>query len=124
MAYDRIGMRWALIGVLLGPVGGLLMLPMVDDIVMLFLVTLAISTMLGNGAITQSFLADQFPPAIQGTGLGMIRTAAAVLGSTGPVLFGVVADQGYFDQGYVALAVILGVVILLTFFMPQSDTRK
>ncbi len=119
MAYDRIGLRWALIGVLLGPVVGLLVLPFVDGVVVLLGVTLAISTMLGNGAVTQSFVAEQFPVDMQGTGLGVIRTTAAVIGSAGPVVFGVVAEQGFFDEGYIALAVILVIVILLTYRMPE-----
>lgn len=121
MAYDRIGMRWALISVLAGPVGGLLLLPIVDSLGVVIIVTLAISTMLGNGAITQSFVAEQFPPEIQGTGLGTVRTASAVVGSMGPVVFGVVADRGFFDEGYIALAVILMIVILLTYRMPHPS---
>ena len=120
MAYDRIGMRWALIGVLLGPVVGLVVLPVVDGVVLLVGVTLAISTMLGNGAVTQSFIAEQFPPETQGTGLGVIRTTSAVVGSSGPVVFGVVAERGFFDQGYFVLAIILVIVILLTYRMPES----
>lgn len=124
MAYDRIGMRWALIGVLLGPVAGLAVLPFVDGVVLLVGVTLAISTMLGNGAVTQSFVAEQFPPEMQGTGLGVIRTAAAVVGSSGPVVFGVAAERGFFDEGYLVLAMILVVVILLTYRMPASADRQ
>ena len=121
MAYDRIGMRWSLIVVLVGPVGGLLVLPLVDTLVPILLVTLLVSTMLGTGAITQSFLADQFAADMQGTGLGVVRTTAAVLGSAGPVLFGVVADRGFFDEGYVVLAAIMAVVVLLTFRMPEPS---
>jgi MFS family permease len=123
MAYDRIGMRWALILVLVGPVGGLFALPFAESVPALVAVTLVVSTMLGNGAITQSFLADQFASDMQGTGLGAIRTIAAVVGSTGPVLFGVVADRGLFDEGYIALAAILAVVILLTVRMPAASER-
>ncbi len=121
MAYDRIGMRWALIGVLVGPVGGLLLLPVVESLEIILILTLMISTMLGNGAITQSFVAEQFPSDIQGTGLGAVRSMSAVVGATGPVLFGIVADRGFFDEGYIALAVILTVVILLTYRMPRAE---
>jgi predicted MFS family arabinose efflux permease len=124
MAYDRIGMRWALIAVLLAPVAGLFLLPLADRLETIVLVTLLISPMLGNGAITQSFVAEQFPAEIQGTGLGTVRTAAATVGATGPVLFGVVADQGYFNEGYIALAVILLVVISLTYRMPQPSESQ
>ncbi|WP_238386967.1 MFS transporter [Natrialba swarupiae] len=119
VAYDRIGMRWALISVLLGPVAGLLLLPVVESLEMILIVTLVISTMLGNGAITQSFVAEQFPADIQGTGLGSVRTVSAVVGATGPVLFGIVADRGFFNEGYVALAVIVVIVIVLTYRMPN-----
>lgn len=124
MAYDRIGMRWALIAVLVGPVAGLLLLPIVDSFEAILVVTLAISTMLGNGAVTQSFVAEQFPAEIQGTGLGAVRTLAAMVGATGPVVFGVVADRGFFDEGYVALAVILVVVIGLTYRMPRPEGSR
>lgn len=124
MAYDRIGMRWALICVLFGPVGGLFLLPIVESLEMIVIVTIAISTMLGNGAVTQSFVAEQFPTEIQGTGLGTIRTASAIVGATGPVLFGIVADRGFFDEGYIALAVILLVVILLAYRMPHPGASN
>ncbi len=124
MAYDRIGMRWALISVLLGPVCGLLLLPVVESLELIVIVTLLISTMLGNGAVTQSFVAEQFPSDIQGTGLGAVRTVSAIVGSMGPVLFGVVADRGFFNEGYVALAVILVIVISLTYRMPHPSSRQ
>ncbi|ELY63679.1 MFS transporter [Natronobacterium gregoryi] len=119
-AYDRIGMRGSLVIVLLPPVVGFTLLPLVDSVWVLVGVTALISTMLGSGAITQSYLADSFSEEMQGTGLGVIRTATATLGAGGPVLFGVIADYGFFDQGYFALAGIMAVVILLTLRMPRS----
>jgi MFS family permease len=97
------------------------LLPIVERLELIVIVTLAISTMLGNGAVTQSFVAEQFPAEIQGTGLGAVRTMAAMVGSTGPVLFGIVADRGFFNEGYVALAVLLVIVILLAYRMPHPD---
>jgi hypothetical protein len=46
---------------------------------------------------------------------------AATVGSTGPVLFGIVADRGFFNEGYVGLAMLLLIVILLTYRMPHPD---
>lgn len=120
-AYDRIGMRSALVLVLVGPVAGLGLLPLVDGVWPLVGVTALVSTMLGSGAITQSFLSDAIADDIQGTGLGVVRTTTATLGALGPVLFGGIADRGYFDEGYVLLALILGVVILLTLRLPRSS---
>ncbi|NGM69490.1 MFS transporter [Natronolimnobius sp. AArcel1] len=119
-AYDRIGMRGSLVGVLLPPVAGFLLLPMVDQLWALVVITALISTMLGSGAITQSYLADSFSDAMQGTGLGVIRTTTATLGAGGPLFFGIVADYGFFNEGYIALAVIMAAIIVLTLRMPQS----
>ncbi|RQG91733.1 MFS transporter [Natrarchaeobius halalkaliphilus] len=117
-AYDRIGMRGSLISILLPPVLGFSLLPFVDNVWLLVGLTACISTMLGSGAVTQSYLADSFSEEMKGTGLGVVRTTTATLGAGGPLLFGVIADYGYFDEGYIVLAVIMAVVILLTVRMP------
>jgi MFS family permease len=119
-AYDRIGMRRSLIGVLVGPVVGLFALPSVEGLPLLVLVTALVSSMLGAGAITQSFLSDAIPADMRGTGLGAVRTTAATTGALGPVVFGVMADNGYFDEGYLVLSGIMIVVILLTIKMPAA----
>ena len=120
-AYDRIGMRRALVLVLVGPVAGLGLLPLIKGFWPLLGVTALVSTMLGSGAITQSFLSDVIPEDIRGTGLGVVRTTTATFGAIGPVLFGAIADRGYFDEGYVLLAAILVVVVLLTLRLPHSS---
>lgn len=120
-AYDRIGMRGSLIGILTPAAAGFFLLPLIDNIWFLVGITALISTMLGTGAVTQSFLADSFSDEMQGTGLGVIRTLTASLAAGGPVIFGVVGDYGYFNEGYVFLAVIMAVVIGLTFRMPEAE---
>ena len=119
-AYDRIGMRRSLVIILLGPVVGLGLLPFVEGFWLLVGITALISTMLGTGAVTQSYLSEAFPEDMRGTGLGAVRTTAATLGALGPVLFGMIADRGFFDEGYLLLAVIMVVVILLTLRMPET----
>lgn len=119
-AYDRIGMRLSLIIILLGPVLGFILLPLSTSIMELLLVTITVSSMLGSGAITQSYLADSFPADMRGTGLGAIRTTAATIGAMGPVAFGIIAEAGFFDEGYYVLAFIMIAVILLIYKMPAE----
>jgi MFS family permease len=119
-AYDRVGMRQSLLAVLAGPILGLAALPYVEGFWPLVGLTALVSTMLGSGAITQSYLADTIPADVRGTGLGVVRTTAATLGSAGPVLFGVLADRGFFDEGYLALAAVMVVIVLLTLRMPAT----
>jgi MFS family permease len=119
-AYDRIGMRNSLVAVLVGPIVGLASLPFVEGFWSLAAVTAVVSTMLGSGAVTQSFLSEAFSEDVRGTGLGVVRTSVATLGAAGPVLFGAIADRGYFDEGYLLLAAVLVVVVLLTLRLPTS----
>jgi MFS family permease len=121
-AYDRIGMRNALILVLIGPMVGFAALPFITGFWPLVGVTAIVSTMLGSGAITQSYLSDSLSEDIEGTGLGVVRTAVSSLGASGPVLFGMVADRGYFDEGYVLLALVTGLVIILTYRLPTPES--
>lgn len=117
-AYDRIGPRGSLPLVMGGAVLGLLLLPSVEGLLPLAGVTVLVSTMLGSGAITQSYLAENIPDDIQGTGLGVVRSTSASLAAMGPVLFGVVADRGFFDEGYLLLGLLVGVITLLSLRVP------
>ncbi|ARS91884.1 MFS transporter [Natrarchaeobaculum aegyptiacum] len=121
MAYDSIGAKRSLPVILGSAMIGLLILPFADTTVAILTATLFISTMLGSGAITQSHLAETIPPDMQGTGLGMIRSSATMAGATGPVVFGVIVDRGFFDEGYLVLALLAGVVTLLTLVMPYES---
>ncbi|WP_135665500.1 MFS transporter [Halorhabdus rudnickae] len=114
VAYDRIGPRRSLVAVLSGPVLGLAALPLVDSLAGIIVITALVSTMLGSGAITQSFLSEAFSEEARGTGLGIVRTTAATLGAAGPLVFGLIADRGFFDEGYFLLAGLMAVIVLLT----------
>jgi len=123
VAYDRVGLRTSLVLVLAGPGIGLVALPFIEGFWPLVVVTAAVSTMLGSGAVTQSSLSDSIPADVRGTGLGVVRTTVATLGAAGPVLFGAVADRGYFDEGYVVLgAVLVGAVVLTLLFPSQNSS--
>ncbi len=113
VAYDQIGMQKSLIGVLFPSVVGFAVLPIISHTWHLMMSTVLISTMLGSGAITQSYLADSFSAERQGTGLGVIRTVTATFGAGGPIIFGLIADFGYFNEGYLFLAVIMSFIIFL-----------
>lgn len=120
-AYDRIGMRKSLIAVFVPSIAGFALLPIMDSLWTLVGITALISTMLGSGAVTQSFLAESFSDDMKGTGLGVVRTFTASLASAGPVLFGAIGDYGYFDEGYLVLAVVVAVVVALTLRIPDTE---
>ncbi len=115
--YDRMGIRLALIGILTPPVAGFLFLPVIDNILLLAVVTALISSMLGSGVVTESYLAESLSEEVQGTGLGAVKSLTATFAAGGPVLFGVIADNGYLEEGYILLAVIMAAAIALTLRM-------
>ncbi|WP_160133483.1 MFS transporter [Halococcus salsus] len=120
VAYDAIGIRRSLPVILGGAVVGFALLPFLDRFWLLAADTVLISSMLGSGAITQSYLSETIPPEIEGTGLGAVRSSASLLASMGPVLFGAVAERGFFDEGYLSLALLMAVVTVLTFRLPAE----
>ncbi len=107
-----------MVSVLVLPVIGFGLLPFADQLWSILVVTALMGTMLGSGAITQPYLAELFSEEVRGTGLGVVRTATAMVGAGGPIVFGLVADYGYFDEGYLILSGIVAVVILLTLRVP------
>lgn len=117
MAYDRIGVRISLICILFPPTVGFFLLPVVNNVWALFVITALISVMLGSGVITQTYLTDSFADEVQGTGLGGVKSFTVTFAAGGPVLFGIIADNGYLVEGYGMLAVLLLVVILFTLRM-------
>jgi len=119
-AYDRVGIRVSLPLVLIAAIVGLGALPFVNGVVPILGVTVLVSTMLGSGAITQSYLADTIPQEIQGTGLGVVRSSSSMIGAAGPVVFGVIAEAGYFDQGYLLLAAIIALITFTTLLLPKK----
>jgi ACS family hexuronate transporter-like MFS transporter len=119
VAYDAVGIRRSLPIVLSGAIVGFGLLPVLNGIWALAADTVLISTMLGSGAITQSYLSETIPAEIEGTGLGAVRSVASMMGAAGPVLFGAIAERGYFDEGYLLLAALMGVITLLTLLLPR-----
>ncbi len=121
VAYDRVGIRGSLPLVLVGAIVGLGSLPFVEGVVPILVVTVLISTMLGSGAITQSYLAETIPSEIQGTGLGVVRSSSSMIGAAGPVVFGLIADMGYFNEGYILLSAIVAAVTFASLLLPKRQ---
>jgi predicted MFS family arabinose efflux permease len=114
-AYDRVGVRVPLL-VLMSTAGlGLVALPFVGELWLLVLLTVLASSLLGFETIVISDLTRRLPDGTQGTNLGALRTVYIALGALSPVLFGAVADRGYFNEAFLGAGVLAGVVVLIVF---------
>jgi MFS family permease len=112
-AYDRwgLGPPLALLSVISAT--GLAMLPFTDGTVSIAVVTLLVSTILGGIPIAQSNLVNELPADIKGTALGIVRTIVISIAAASPVVFGLSAERGYFDEGFLVLAVVAASISLL-----------
>lgn len=118
-AYDRIGIQRS-IPILIGAVGlACVLLPFVDGLWALTAITVLVSAILGYGTIAHSYLIEELPEDIQGTGMGVLRTISFSVGAVSPVLFGAAADRGFFDEAFLALALLAGAMIVLALGIPE-----
>ncbi|THE65127.1 MFS transporter [Salinadaptatus halalkaliphilus] len=118
-AYDRVGARGALFVILAGSGIALVVLTVVEQFWAVVGVTVLVSIMLGAGTVILSYMTTAVPDAIQNTGLGTLRTAYMTIGAASPVIFGAVADRGFFDEAFLLLAAVIGLALLALVWLPE-----
>lgn len=120
-AYDRFSTRRTLMALI--SIGGvtLAILPFVEGFWPLALTTVFVSALLGIGTIMLSYLTAALPDDMRGTGLGSIRTTYRTASSVSPVLFGIAADRGFFNEAFFALAVLACLILLLITRIPEES---
>lgn len=113
IAYDSLGIRKTLTGFLGVFTAAMLLLPITDQLWTVVIVTVLAAALLGAPTTTQSHLLVILPDDAQGTGLGLLRTISFTIGAASPVVFGALADNGLFDEGFTVLAALSIVSILV-----------
>ena len=117
--YDRFGIRRSfpiVMGVFMVSVG---LLPLLERFWSIVIATVFLSSILGYGTITLSYLTTALPESVQGTGLGTLRTIYMTIGAGSPVVMGALADRGFFDEAFLLLAVVAAVAIALCTRVPS-----
>jgi MFS family permease len=117
---DRIGSRKTLLGFLSVHVLGLWMLPFFSGLGPLIVITVLVSSWNGCIVITQTYIADTLPEELQGTGFGTLKATWMTIGATSPLIIGILADNGYFNESFFLL-VVAGTVGLAFAFFYLSD---
>jgi len=111
---DRFGARSTLIGVLGIGCLGLWLLPFVSGTLPLASLTIVVSVISGCAVLTQTHIAASLPEDVQGTGMGTVKASWMLVGATSPLIIGVLGDLGHFTAGFVVLAVLATIGLLLT----------
>jgi len=89
---DRYGAPAVLVGVAVG------------SAVPLALCAAAIGIRMSSGPLTNAYIIDLLPDAVEGTGWGLLRTGFFSVGATGSTLVGALADRGLFDLSFYVMA--------------------
>ena len=112
-AYDEIGVRVPVL-VIAGASGiSFVAFPFAGRLSLIVVITVLGATLLGFEPIVISDITRRLPDGTEGINLGVLRTIYIALGATSPVVFGAVADRGFFDEAFLAAAIIPGIIILV-----------
>ncbi len=117
---DRFGPRLTLVAVLGIYAVCLLLLPLVNGLLMIGLLTIFLSCSNGAWVVTNTFISTSLPGEIKGSGLGLLRTVWLVIGATSPVVIGFLGDAGYLEEGFLVLALLAVSAAVLAIFIPDQ----
>lgn len=118
--YDRIGIRRTL-PVFLGITAvGFILLFVSDDVWTLVGVTVLLGCVTSTIAVTMPYLTGILSKEVQGTGLGLLRTSYMLIGAMSPTVFGTIAEAGYFEEGFSALALLVLGMVGIVSLLPES----
>ncbi|MWV65269.1 MFS transporter [Halorubrum sp. JWXQ-INN 858] len=120
--YDVYGVRRTLPTVLVVAGGSLAVLPFVGSLPGLVVLTLFLSSLLGYASVTLPYLTSALPTAVQGSGLGVLRTGYMVIGAASPVVAGTLADAGRFDEVFLLLAGLVLVAGVCCVLLPRASS--
>lgn len=118
--YDRFGVRVTLASISLVSGAALVAIPFTDSVWQLAGVTVLVAPILGSGTIAQSYLLEQLSDEVRGVGFGLIRTGGMGVAGVTPAVFGVFAEVGRFDEVFVILAGLAGLLMVLAVMSPRT----
>ncbi|PSP84588.1 MFS transporter [Halobacteriales archaeon QS_6_64_34] len=118
---DRYGTPTVLVGVAVGSAIPLSLLPLLSGRLPLGLAAAAIGVRMSSGPLTNAYIVDLLPDAVEGTGWGLLRTGFFSVGATGSTLVGLFADRGLFDLSFYVMAGLTLVAGGLFLLLPERD---
>lgn len=103
---DRVGLKRTLLGCFVACLVALWGLPFVEGLVPIAALTALFAAWNGTIVVTQTYIADTLPSEMQGTGFGLLKAGWMLLGATAPLVVGVMADAGLFDEAFLLLGAV------------------
>jgi len=118
---DWIGAKRTLLGIVAAFFLGLSVLPLVEGLGPIIALTVFLSSRTGTGVINNTFLVKALPTDVQSSGLGLLRTGWISVGALSPLALGALGDRGALEEGFLLLAVVVGLALVLIFFVPSLE---
>ena len=118
---DRYGSPRVLVGVAVVSAVPMALFPLVEGRFLLGLGAAAIGVRMSSGPLTNAYIVDVLPDAVEGTGWGLLRTGFFAVGSLGSTFIGALADQGLFDLSFYLMAVLTLLAGVVFFVLPARD---
>lgn len=115
----RFGSRPILITCSGFAVVGLAMLPFVNGLANVIVLTVFMAAAVGFWPVVSAYMINWLPADIEGGALGFVRTVQQLLGSGGPLAVGVMADAGLFDSAFLLLAGVGVLALVLCLLLPD-----
>jgi len=101
---DTYGTPKVLVGVCVVSAVPLALLPVLEGELLVGLGAAAIGFRMSSGPLTNAYIVDLLPDAVEGTGWGLLRTGFFSVGAMGSTLVGAFADRGLFDLSFYVMA--------------------
>ncbi len=117
----RLGSRRMLVWLTAFPAAVLGILPFVKGTLWLAVVVLLIGLRVVVTPVNEAYVIESLPPAIRGSGYGLLRTITLVLSASGSMAVGALADIGLFDAAFIGMAALSGIAALAYALLPPDE---
>lgn len=121
---DRVGHGRVLVATTAVSVLPLVALPFADGVAVLALLSAAMGVRLGVAPVTNAYIVEVLADEVEGTAWGLLRTGFFVVGSTGSIAVGYLADADRFDAAFLGLAGLTVVAALCYTRLPTRDAAR
>ena len=118
---DRYGTPVVLTAVALVSAVPLAVLPSVAGVGPLAAVAALVGIRMSAGPLSNAYIVDCLPDAVEGTSWGLLRTAFFAVSSLGSTVVGLLADRGLFDGAFYLMAGLTALAALAFVAMPRRE---
>lgn len=97
----------------------LVALPFVTGVSWVALIAIVLGVRLAIGPVSNAYVVRVLADDVMGSTWGLVRTIFFIVGSTGSVVVGILADRALFDEAFFLLAGLTAVAGLIFLFLPR-----